>query len=295
MEFWDAYRRDFTRLENVTLVRGEKIPEGAYHLVSDVIVRHTDGTYLLMQRDKRKHFGGLWEATAGGSALQGEDARSCAVRELREETGIEAETITELGRVIDDRSQTLYVEFLCITGCAKHSVTLQEGETSAYRWVGRAELISMKKDELVTHRIQRFVDDLIPARIREYGEFRPEEVIRLYRSVGWTNYTERADMLREAYENSLCALGAYDQDRLVGLIRAVGDGVSIVFVQDILVLPEYQRRGVGTALLKAMTDRYRTVYQTELLTDRTEKTETFYRSAGFVPADEIGCMAFVRM
>ena len=42
-------------------------------MVSEVIVKHTDGSYLLMQRDLRKHHGGEWEVTAGGSALQGEN------------------------------------------------------------------------------------------------------------------------------------------------------------------------------------------------------------------------------
>ncbi|MBQ4256759.1 MAG: NUDIX hydrolase, partial [Oscillospiraceae bacterium] len=71
MELWDAYNKSFEKIEGVTLVRGENIPDGVYHLVSDVIVRHIDGTYLLMQRDIRKPFGGMWEATAGGSALKG--------------------------------------------------------------------------------------------------------------------------------------------------------------------------------------------------------------------------------
>ena len=38
----------------------------------------------------------------------------------------------------------------------------------------------------------------------------------------------------------------------IGVLRAVGDGQTIVFVQDLLILPEYQRRGVGTALLRAL-------------------------------------------
>jgi len=64
MEVWDAYNKEFEKIEGMTLIRGEAIPDGVYHLVSDVIVRHADGTYLLMQRDSRKHFGGMWEATA---------------------------------------------------------------------------------------------------------------------------------------------------------------------------------------------------------------------------------------
>ena len=80
MERWDAYDRNFRKVEGVTLIRGEPIPEGLCHLVCDVLVRHCDGTYLLMQRDRRKHYGGMWEATAGGSALQNETPMECAVR-----------------------------------------------------------------------------------------------------------------------------------------------------------------------------------------------------------------------
>ncbi len=160
MEVWDAYDKEFNRIENMSLIRGESIPEGVFHLVCEVIVKHTDGSYLLMQRDRRKHFGGMWEATAGGSALQGEEPLVCAVRELREETGIDAGELTEVGRVRNDDNHSLYVDFLCVTACDKASVVLQEGETIAYRWVSREELAAMKSSELVTKRMQKFIKEL---------------------------------------------------------------------------------------------------------------------------------------
>ena len=163
MEVWDAYNKEFEKIEGMALIRGEAIPDGVYHLVSDVIVRHADGTYLLMQRDSRKHFGGMWEATAGGSALTGEDPLVCAFRELREETGIESEVLTEVGRVVDNNNHTIYVEFLCVTDCKKNCVTLQEGETSAFKWVTKDELICMKKEDLVTERMQKFIGELQPS------------------------------------------------------------------------------------------------------------------------------------
>ena len=131
--------------------------------------------------------------------------------------------------------------------------------------------------------------------IRKYENFHLEEIINLYQSVGWTNYLERISVLEEAYANSLSVLGAYDDDRLIGIIRAVGDGQTIVFVQDIIVLPEHQRKGIGTKLLKAVMDKYSDVYQMELLTDNTEKTKAFYRSVGFSASDDMGCVAFIRM
>ena len=131
--------------------------------------------------------------------------------------------------------------------------------------------------------------------IKEYDHFQLDEIGNLYESVGWMNYLERVDTLREAYANSLCVLGAYDSDRLVGIIRAVGDGRTIVFVQDIIVLSEYQRQGIGSKLLQAVMERYQDVYQMELLTDNTEKTKAFYRSAGFTASDDLGCLAFIKM
>ena len=66
----DAYNKEYEKIEGMILIRGEAIPDGFYHLASDVIVKHVDGTYLLMQRDIRKHFGGMWEATAGGFSIE---------------------------------------------------------------------------------------------------------------------------------------------------------------------------------------------------------------------------------
>ena len=131
--------------------------------------------------------------------------------------------------------------------------------------------------------------------IRELTAVEPEVLLELYDSVGWTNYTKAPEMLLKAYENSLLTLGAYDGGKLAGVIRAVGDGYSVVLIQDILVFPEYQRRGIGTRLLQEVMDRFPDVYQMELMTDDTEKTVSFYQSAGFVKADDLGCCAFMKM
>ena len=158
MELWDAYDRDLNIVDGVTLVRGEPIPEGLYHLVCDIIVRHVDGTYLLMQRDTHKSYGGMWESTAGGSALQGEMPLDCAFRELYEETGIKAEHLEEIERDIDQK--TIYVVFLCVTDCTKDSVVLQPGKTMAYRWVSKGELLSLKESNLMTERMPKNILDI---------------------------------------------------------------------------------------------------------------------------------------
>ena len=159
MEIWDAYSSDFEITDGMTLVRGEEasIPAGVYHLVCNVLVRHTDGTYLLMQRDLRKPYAGMWEATAGGSALKGETPVECARRELMEETGITAGVTEEIRRTVWEPTHCLYADFLCITDCDKDSIVLQEGETIAYRWAAADEIRRMSSKELLSERMRQYI------------------------------------------------------------------------------------------------------------------------------------------
>ena len=130
--------------------------------------------------------------------------------------------------------------------------------------------------------------------IREYPAYREEEILRLYSAVGWSAYTSDPAALQKGIKQSLLVLAAYENDKLAGIIRVVGDGATIVFVQDILVFPEYQRKGIGTALLKEILARYSHVRQIELATDATPKTIAFYESVGFRKMSDMGCMGFMR-
>lgn len=131
--------------------------------------------------------------------------------------------------------------------------------------------------------------------VREYASYSEAEIMPLYESVGWKNYTKSPDMLRAAYENSLCVLAAYDGEAVVGILRMVGDGASIVYIQDVIVRPERQRSGIGSLLLQTALRRYKNVYQIVLLTDCTENTLTFYRKNGFASAADIGCISFMKI
>lgn len=135
--------------------------------------------------------------------------------------------------------------------------------------------------------------------IREYKAYElcskdlDSEILRLYESVGWTAYTDDREALQKGFENSMLTLTAYEDGRLLGLIRVVGDGHTVVLIQDILVFPEYQRRGIGSALLQAVLDRYSHVRQIQLLTDNTEKTVAFYKSMGFADVCGSGDCVFM--
>ena len=130
--------------------------------------------------------------------------------------------------------------------------------------------------------------------IRAYTEYNEAEILGLYESVGWSAYTDEPAVLRSGFANSLLTLAAYEEGALLGLIRVVGDGHTVIFVQDLLVRPQFQRSGIGSALLRAVLDRYADVRQIELVTDDTPGTIAFYRSLGFQELTEIGCRGFMK-
>lgn len=131
-------------------------------------------------------------------------------------------------------------------------------------------------------------------RFVEYNSYNEAEIMALYSSVGWSNYTNNPAMLRQAYKNSLYVLAAYADDKLVGILRVVGDGASVVFLQDLIVLPEFQRQGIGSQLMRRVMEKYANVYQLQLLTETSEKNIAFYEYLGLKRVEKYGCCAFIR-
>ena len=120
-----------------------------------------------------------------------------------------------------------------------------------------------------------------------------DDVLHLYQAVGWTNYTNQPQMLEQALSHSLATYLARDGEKIVSLVRLVGDGFSSVFVQDLIVLPSYQRQGIGSNLMKEALPDYKDAYQIQLVTEQTEKTLGFYRSLGFETLSTYDCTGMI--
>ncbi len=130
--------------------------------------------------------------------------------------------------------------------------------------------------------------------IHTYTTYNEREILDLYASVGWTAYTDVPEKLKRGFANSLLTLGAYKDGKLVGLIRTLGDGETVVLIQDLLLHPEYQRQGIGTLLINRVLEEFCGVRQIQLATDNTPKTIAFYKSLGFCEMSELGCCAFMK-
>lgn len=110
MEKWDLYTkyREKTGKEHI---RGEKIPEGFYHLVVHIWIRNCKGEYLISRRSAdRPTFPLMWECV-GGSVLMGESSIDGAVREVKEEVGLDLEP--ETGKLLFTKIRGTEVQYEC--------------------------------------------------------------------------------------------------------------------------------------------------------------------------------------
>ncbi len=115
-----------------------------------------------------------------------------------------------------------------------------------------------------------------------------DELLALYEAVGWSVYTDSPGLLQAGMAGASCVVTARESGKLVGLARALSDGATICYLQDVLVHPAAQRRGIGRALVKAVLDRYRTVRQKVLLTDDEPGQRAFYESLGYTEIRDYG-------
>jgi len=120
-----------------------------------------------------------------------------------------------------------------------------------------------------------------------------DEAVSLYDAVGWTAYTRDPVALSRAISASHLLVTARHDAGLIGLARTISDGVTICYLQDLLVHPVRQRAGIGRALLDRVLSEYAHVRQFVLMTDG-DGPQSFYRAAGLVPFEEQGVVGFMR-
>lgn len=145
-ERWDLYDADRNLLGR-THERGWPIKPGEYHIVVQICVLDAKGRLLLTKRHPDKIDGNMWEVTAG-SALAGEDSVAGALRELREETGlnVKREQIHPFfARMGEDYFFDSYLVRLDADG-EDVELTMQDGETIDYIWADRETQERMEMD-----------------------------------------------------------------------------------------------------------------------------------------------------
>ena len=146
MELFDLYTADREKTGK-TMVRGEPTPEGYYRLVVHICIFDGQGRMLIQQRQPFKHgWSNMWDISVGGSAVAGDDSRSAAERETREELGLEID-------LKDERpTMTIYWEhgfddyYVLTRNVDLDTLTLQPEEVQTVRWADKEEILQMIDD-----------------------------------------------------------------------------------------------------------------------------------------------------
>ena len=154
---WLTVRKDAVRTDKGIDIDDFYVLE--YPTWVNVIAITQEGKFIIEQQYRHGIQQQVFELCAGVCETN-EKPIDAAKRELFEETGIESDELIEIGLVLHYSHKTYYVDYLCITDADKNSIVLQDGETSAFKWVTAKELRSMSRNELATMRQLNFIEEL---------------------------------------------------------------------------------------------------------------------------------------
>lgn len=116
--------------------------------------------------------------------------------------------------------------------------------------------------------------------------------LNLRKAAGWKSLTQ--EQAQKAIDGSILTVVVYDEERPVGMARIVGDGAVICYVQDLIVIPEYQGKGVGQMIMESLIDYVRELKLpgTQIMLDLmcAVGREDFYKKYGFIarPTEKLG-------
>lgn len=148
MEFWDVYDKN-RRPKGYKIMRGSdrRLGRDEYHLTAHVCLITDDGRMLIQKRAEHKGaWGGLWDITAGGSVLAGENTAEGAERELLEELGISAPLSAAMPIMTFYHGDCISDYFLLSGDVDVTLLKLQKSEVDDAKYATREEVLAMIRD-----------------------------------------------------------------------------------------------------------------------------------------------------
>ena len=144
-EMWDLYDRNRNMLDR-KVERGMKLNDDEYHLVSNAWIRNSKGKFLISQRVEWKSHPLMWECT-GGSVIMGEDTYQGAIREVKEELGIDVSNVPyafvgTTTRYYKDCPDILDV-YIFEIDISIEKVTFQKEEVNDVKWATKDEILEL--------------------------------------------------------------------------------------------------------------------------------------------------------
>lgn len=121
-----------------------------------------------------------------------------------------------------------------------------------------------------------------------------DQLRHIYDEAGWIAYTCDMDKLKRAIDNSLYVVTAWYNEELVGILRVVGDGETILYLQDLIVHKNHRRHKIATGMLEKVINKFPEVRQKVLVAEDSDDSRGFYEEVGFMPCDQGDFIGFIR-
>lgn len=148
MEYWDIYDKDRNKTGKI-IKRGERLLDGEYHLIVHIWIKNSNNEFLVQQRSEFVKNPLIW-STTGGSAIAGEDSKTAALREVKEELGIDLSK--ENGFLFDvdiyeeDNQKYISDTYLYFIDLDIDKVKLQQEEVKQVKYLKMDKIKEMMKN-----------------------------------------------------------------------------------------------------------------------------------------------------
>lgn len=124
------------------------------------------------------------------------------------------------------------------------------------------------------------------------------DLLELYDDVGWSAYTRDILQTQRGIFGSWLVISAwYNEETLIGLVRVIGDGETIAYIQDLLVKKAFQKQGIGKKLMELVFEKVKDIRQVVLITDGSDwnkETLVFYEKVGLKTFESYKIQGFAR-
>lgn len=106
----------------------------------------------------------------------------------------------------------------------------------------------------------------------------------LYDAVGWGHYKE--NIAKRSLDNTFYSITVYDDEKVIGYGRIIGDTICFLYIQDIMVVPEYQSNKIGTMIMNKLLEKINDIKRDNpslrVYLGASKNKEGFYEKFGFI-------------
>ena len=115
-----------------------------------------------------------------------------------------------------------------------------------------------------------------------------EEFNYLYDAVGWGSYDEKVS--EKALANTMYSVSVYDDDKIIGYGRIIGDGICFLYIHDVMVIPKYQNKKIGSQIMNKLLEKVNLIKRenpyVRVYLGASKGKEKFYERFGFITRED---------